>query len=221
MTAPSAPVLAPLIDPAAENAVIESDHNSIKQYLPCPVNGLLETSALIDSGNLYRSAISLTLFQKLGLSDSDLRPSTRRVGTAKQGADLKVLGELTRNLSLSVGGLETKFKFRPVVIEGLTMPISLHSSFLRFHHWDQLHAKEALLIQGRQVPLVAHSVGPVDYLSAVCPLTSPLLIDSSFQIPPHSKKVVTIHCPTWHPSQDQGIVAGSVSFMDQTDLHPV
>ena len=129
-TAPSATVLAPLIDPVADNAVIESDHNSIKQYLPCRVNGLLETSALIDSGNLYRSAISLTLFQKLGLSKADLRPSTRKVGTAKQGADLKVLGELTRNLSLSVGGLETKFKFRPVVIEGLTMPINLAPSFL-------------------------------------------------------------------------------------------
>ena len=130
---------------------------------------------------------------------------------------MKVIGELSRNLSISVGGLRTKFKFRPVVIQGLSMPINLASSFLKFHHWDQLHAQECVRVQGQNIPLVS---GHVEGLEAICSLESEIIADCDFQVPPHSQALLPVRCPDWHPSQTQGVVTGSFGFMDTTDLHP-
>ena len=139
------------------------------------------------------------------------------MGTAKHGAELKVVGELARNLSLSVGGLPTKFKFRPVVIQGLSMPINLASSFLRFHHWDQLHSQECLRVQGRNIPLVS---GRIEGLDAITPLESPLIITRPFQVPPNSQTLLPVHSSDWQPSHTQGVITGSLEFMEKTDLHP-
>ena len=125
---------------------------------------------------------------------------------------------MKRNLSLSVGGIGTKFRFKPVVIEKLSMPINLASSFLRFHHWDQLHGKESLRIQGKLIPLVA---GKAHQVGAVRNLASAAKVAENTQVPPWSHKLVQVQSSNWHPTQKQGIVTGSVRFMDQTDLHPV
>ena len=196
----------------------ESEDNDIKQYLPCRIDQSLECEALIDSGNLYRSAISDSLFNALGLTQADLRPVRRQVGTAKAGAQLQVWGELRKNLSLSIGGIPTKFKFRPVVIENLSMPINLAPSFLRFHHWDQLHGQESLRVQGVIVPLVkgsSHSIG------AVRTLHDELLTAQDIVVPPQSQVTIRVRSSRWHPSQQTGVVQGSVQFMERTDLHPV
>ena len=82
--------------------------------------------ALVDSGNMFRNVISYQFLQKMGLSESDLRPiSDTTVGTAKKGDRLQVLGETKKTLPLRLGGLPFSFKIRPAVIKGLSMEVNL------------------------------------------------------------------------------------------------
>ena len=79
-----------------------------------------------------------------------------QVGTAQASAKLDVLGEVAKPLHIQLGGLESKFKFQPVVIKNLAMDINICGPFLRQHSIDQIHSQNALRIQGQLVQL--HSV---------------------------------------------------------------
>ena len=48
-----------------------------------------------------------------------------QVGTAQASAKLDVLGEVAKPLHIQLGGLESKFKFQPVVIKNLAMDINI------------------------------------------------------------------------------------------------
>jgi hypothetical protein len=82
-------------------------------------------------------------------------PGIQEVGTAKSGTGLKVVGELKTPIHLCFGGCATRFKCRPVVLEGLSMPFYLSGPFLAQFGIDQLHSEGALLVQGKKIPLVA------------------------------------------------------------------
>ena len=118
--------------------------------------GETSCSALVDSGNVWRNAISAKFMKKLGLTTDDLRPlSTKTIGTAKTGASLTVLGEVKTSLRLKLGGGTDKtFKTRPVVIQGLSMPLNISGPFLKLHKIDQLHSKDSLRVQGRDIALL-------------------------------------------------------------------
>ncbi len=144
----------------------ESKEVAFKKYLPVTLNGV-GCRGLVDSGNLWRTAISEGFFRQLGLSDRDLRPvAVDSIATAKEGARLDVLGETRRNLHLRMAGLPTKFKFRPVVVAGLNMPLNISGPFLRRHQIDQVHSQDALRVQGRLVPLLEHRHDPQERAQA-------------------------------------------------------
>ncbi len=112
--------------------------------------------ALVDSGNIWRSAISAQFAKEIGLQDKDLQPATvNTVGTAKKGAHLKILGEPKKTLVLRVVGTESAYPFQPIVVEGLSMPINLSGPWMKMCQWDHLHGKDALRINGRDVQLSA------------------------------------------------------------------
>lgn len=196
--------------------------SSPKQYLPCLLNSGTEVTALVDSGNLYRTCINTDLCSKLGFSLSKLKPLTDKVGTAKAGADLEVLGELPHSIHLSLGSVPTKFRFRPAVVRNLTSPLNLSSSFLRHHSFDQLHSQDSIRVQGRLVPLLSRLDLPHPTLiNGIQPQTAPLIVPKSTQVPGHSEKMVTIHALESDLRHQDGVVDGSLQFMSDTDLHPV
>jgi hypothetical protein len=79
------------------------------------------------------------------LTKADIRPlSTKTIGTAKDGASMRVLREVTRPLPLQLGGISTSPKTGPVVVEGLLMPFNLAGPFLKKHGIDQIHSKDCI-----------------------------------------------------------------------------
>ena len=82
-------------------------------------------SALIDSGNSAGNCISLRVARALGLTKKDIEPMDAIIGTAKEGANLEVLGRPKKNLHLRFGGMGVTFRIRPFVIKGFSTPMNI------------------------------------------------------------------------------------------------
>lgn len=109
--------------------------------------------ALLDSGNVWRPAISEKLYLQLKppIPLRDIGQHT--VGTAQEGATLEVLGEPTRALTIKVPGIQRGFPFTPIVIRNLAMDVNISGPYMREHEWDQIHSRDSLSIKGVEVPL--------------------------------------------------------------------
>ena len=128
------------------------------RYLPLVVNHVA-CSALVDSGNVWRTAISDKFAKRLGLHQDDLRVlSQTKVRTAHEDGSMEVLGETKRPLRLLVQSSGTPLPTitcKPVVIKGLGMHMNISGPFLQKHRIDQLHSANALRFPGgHQVPLL-------------------------------------------------------------------
>ena len=108
------------------------------------------TRAMVDSGNTWRSAISMALCKDLGVSRDQLIPlASAKVGTASKGVNLRVAGELPSGVNLTIDSVPGRtFPFRPVVIDNLAMEANLSGPWLKRHGWDQIHTEDALRIDG-------------------------------------------------------------------------
>jgi hypothetical protein len=94
------------------------------------------------------------------LTEGDVRPlSTKIIGTAKDGASMSVLEEVTRPLPLQLGGISTCLKTRPVVVKGLSMPFNLAGPFLKKHKIDQIHSEDCIRFQEHDVKLLKRQKG--------------------------------------------------------------
>ena len=181
----------------------------------------IQCNALLDSGNLWRCCLSKKMLDSLGLTTADLRPlkGISSVGTAKAGASLKVLGELSKPIALRFGGLSTAFKCRPVVLDGLAMPFNISGPFLKQHNFDQIHSRDALRVQGRDIPLVASVEPPCKEET----IKSEVYCASTVIVPPNHLSYIPVRAPEVEsrkmPSGD-GILSGDGDFMSKTDLHP-
>jgi hypothetical protein len=191
-----------------------------KYFVPMSIVGVI-CKAMVDSGNLWKNVLSLDFLHQLGLTRDDLRevPGIQEVGTAKSGTGLKVLGELKTPIHLRFGGCATRFKCRPVVLEGLSMPFNLSGPFLAQFGIDQLHSEGALLVQGKKIPMVA-SLNPsanveqtVSNLNVMEKVTVPAFSETKFGVRASAFEGGTM-------SPGDGIVTGSVHFSDRHDLHP-
>jgi hypothetical protein len=177
--------------------------------------------AMVDSGNLWKNMLSLNFLHQLWLTRDDLLevPGIQEVGTAKSGTGLKVLGELKNPIHLRFGGCATRFKCRPVVLEGLSMPFNLSGPFLAQFGINQLHSEGALLVQVKRIPMVASLNPSADVEQTV----SNLYVIEKVTVPAFSKtkfavRVSAVEGGTMSPGD--GIVTGSVHFSDRHDLHP-
>jgi hypothetical protein len=165
--------------------------------------------------------LSLDFLHQLGLTRDDLRevPGIQEVGTAKSGTGLKVVGELKTPIQLPFGGCATRFKCRPVVLEGLSMPFNVSGPFLAQFGIDQLHSEGALLVQGRKIPLVALLNPSVDLEQTV----SNLYLIEKVTVPAFSETQFVVCASTVKSgkmSYGNVIATGSVHFSDRHDLHP-
>ena len=115
----------------------------------------LRISAMADTGNLFRLAISKVLADKLQIQQKDLEPlpGYTKLGTAAEGEELKVLGRVKRPLRLNLGCGTRDILVRPIVLENLSMHANLSGPFLRQHGIDVLSTGFAKY-QGKMIPLV-------------------------------------------------------------------
>jgi hypothetical protein len=130
------------------------------KYISCRL-GKLSVPALLDSGNVCQNMMSEQLLKKLGMGPKDLQPLfLSKIQTAKMGASLEIMGELKQRIYLQLGGCETRFRCRPVVVRGLTHDLNLSEPFLRQNEIDQIHSRDAIKINGHKVPLLTARVRP-------------------------------------------------------------
>jgi hypothetical protein len=186
------------------------------RYLPIKVNGR-RAAALVDSGNIWRSAISRQFFESLGLTTGqDLVPmKVKTIGTAKKGAYLKLLGQSKKSLQLCTEDSDTVWSFRPVVIEGLAMEVNLSGPWLKQHRWDQIHSRDCLRIQGRDVPLVKSA--------ATTRSVATVYVDQPTVAKANSLTLLEMRVPEVAEGTMEGgeaYLRGSIKFMNSTDLHP-
>ena len=110
--------------------------------------------ALVDSGNLMCNVISEDFLRRLAIPVADLRPvGFAKVGSAKKGAAMEVLGQVPKPLHLRFAGLHKPFPIQPLVLRNLSMPLNISGPYLKRAGIDQLHSKNALSIQGTLVRL--------------------------------------------------------------------
>jgi hypothetical protein len=112
------------------------------------------------------------------LTEADIRPlSTKTIGTAQDGASMRVLGEVIRPLPLQLGGISTCLKTRPVVVEGLSMPFNLAGPFLKKHKIDQIHSQDCIRFQGHDVKLLKRRKG--SYTDVEAALSNVYVVDKT------------------------------------------
>jgi hypothetical protein len=213
--------------PQSENLIVSNvqsrekkETSSYCRYLPVKINDVT-CAALVDSGNLWRNAISKGFFEKLGLKKEDLRPvaGAKSVGTAKTGEGLRVLGETKNFIHLRIGGVNTNFKFRPVVLEGLAMPFNMSGPFLKKHNIDQIHSEDCVRINGQKVRLLSSANRPTGMETAA----SMAYVNEDFEVPAFSLMNISVRVQKVEDREmpaGEGILMGESSFMEKTDLSP-
>ena len=96
------------------------------KYLDLRLDGT-KVRAMVDSGNTWRSAISIDLCRQLGYREDQLIPlPDAKVGTANKEANLALLGEIPTAFNLTIDSVAGRtFPFRPIVIGNLSMAANL------------------------------------------------------------------------------------------------
>jgi hypothetical protein len=123
----------------------------------------------VDSGNEWRTAISEEFAKALGYPRAKLRAiSEKAVGTAKNGATIRILGEVPEPLRFHFeqGPSLGTFLMRPAVLESLSSPVNISGPFLHHHRIDQLHSRGALQVRGGLVPVHAAKQAPTCWVYA-------------------------------------------------------
>jgi hypothetical protein len=123
----------------------------------------------VDSGNEWRTAISEEFAKAMGFPRASLRPTAEKaVGTAKDGATIRILGEVPEPLRFQFeqGPSLGTFIIRPAVLESLSSPVNISGPFLHHHAIDQLHSEGALKVRGGLVPVHAAKEAPTCWVYA-------------------------------------------------------
>ena len=125
-----------LLEPTVRNVIAQmkhlQTHNDPKPVLPTKIvsgDKVIFTKTMLDTGNLFRPAISKELYLSLPPEDQVLTTGSLlvdRVPTAdEREAGLTVLGELARPLKVFLWKCKQSFSITPVVLDGLAMPFNL------------------------------------------------------------------------------------------------
>ncbi|MEE8566604.1 MAG: reverse transcriptase family protein, partial [Candidatus Bipolaricaulota bacterium] len=197
----------------------------------CPIslNGY-SCYAMLDSGNLVVNAISES-FAKILYKTQDIsdfianNKDCARIGTAKQGEKLNVLGMAKKPLNLRFGGTACTFKTRPIIIRGLTMCINICGPFLAKNHIDQIHSKRAIRVKRKLVQLFQRNEMPtLNGIEEAPELTEArAYLAREIVIPASSQSRVELRIPEVEAKllpSGLGVLAGAIEFMQSQDAHP-
>ena len=117
--------------------------------------GKIVTQALLDTGNLYRSAISEELYRKLPERYRELKPLDKQTCPTANAADvgMTVLGELKMKIPLQLANCKSEFTIKPVVLRGLSHPFNLGWDYMSKNCIDPIPSELVVKIRGRNYNL--------------------------------------------------------------------
>jgi hypothetical protein len=166
--------------------------------------------------------MSKQLLKKLGLGPDDLQPLTiSKIQTAKMGASLEIMVELKQKIYLQLGGCQTRFRCRPIVVGGLTHDMNLSGPFLRQNKIDQIHSRDAIRINGHEVPLLTARGRPAVPRAEVS--SAPAYFVKKTILAPNSITMCLLRAPEIiRGTMSPGNVSldGSKQFMRTSNCHP-
>ncbi len=183
------------------------------------MNGVYHCPALVDSGNVYRTAMSESFARKMGFAIEPAGLTT--LGTAKKGADLEIVGQSAKSLTLQFPGLATHFKVKPVILKNLQMPFNISGCFLKGHNIDQIHTRNALRVCGKLIKLTTTPAKAAPQRAEIS--SAHARVARRVLVPANS----AMHVPLVVDDVEKGRMAaggallqGGERFMNATDLHP-
>jgi len=148
---------------------------------------------------------------------SDLKSiDTKSIGTAKDNARLRVLGEVKTPMILKTVNPELSFIIRPIVVDGLSMNINISGPWMRSNAWDQIHSTNSIRIDQKHI-LKLKSRASSD------PRCARLFTTTDFTVQANSIAFVTLFAPqvkTGVVTRGSGTISGSPHFRRATGLHP-
>ena len=200
------------------NNIEAEDYNV---FLPVRIDNV-RIRAMLDSGNVFRVCMSKRLADELGIQASQLRPMPgyTTIDTAAEGAQLKVLGETKRKVSLNFGANTKSITCRPVVLDKLSMDLNISGPFMRRHGIDLLQSKGVARIQGQELPLVGRneeaSVTKGTYSMVYTAENTRLHSREAQWIPAVAPTVANGDMVT-----DHLLVTGDGEFTERYDVHPM
>ena len=182
----------------------------------------VQISAMADTGNLFRFAISKALADKIGIQNKDIEPlpGYSKLGTAADGEpQLQVIGRLKRPLRLNLGCGTRDILAKPIVLANLSMHANLSGPFLKQHGIDILSTGFARY-QGKDIPLVRGN-GDLNAMKSIHSLvyTSEEVVigaNEGMMIPCVAKSVAD-----GSMKASSVCVTGDGSYPDKFDLHAV
>ena len=194
-------------------------------YCPVLVEGT-ETLALLDSGNSAGNVMSGSFAKKIGLRQRDLEEVHQTyVSTAQKGAKMRVLGRPRQKLHLRFAGSNTRYAIKPLIIDGLSMDLNLSGPFMSKHGFDQLHSKQKLRVQGKEIPLFTYHGDRDENIFALSePWESGVYVNQDTEIPAQSVALLPLKVPDVSrrlAGAGPGLLQASDQFETKTDLHPV
>ena len=97
-----------------------------RAYVAAIVNDVC-TVGMLDSGNTFHTVISDKFAKELGIDIDNLKivSGKEMVGTAKDGAQLKVLGQVRSRLTMRLSHGTPPIVIKPFVVKGLAMPLNI------------------------------------------------------------------------------------------------
>ena len=181
----------------------------------------LSISAMADTGNLFRMAISKVLADKLGLGPRDIEPipGYTNLGTAAEGGQLQVVGRVRRPLTLNLGAGTSDINVRPIVLANLSMHANLSGPFLRQHNIDIMSSGVARF-QGKEIPLVKGN-GDINALQTIA---SMVYTTETIKINPNEGMRIACVAKSVADGDMKAsslYVTGDGSYADKFDLHAV
>ena len=203
--------------PAFVNAITVNLKNDFKNFLPLTVAGT-KVHALLDSGNNYHNAMSLSFFKSLGFELSDIeRIEGNPVVSTAQGHDLQVMGVPKHPLTVSLGPFLNVTKIRPVIINNLNTHMNLSGPWMKQMKFVQNFAEGYVLFRNKELPLsLKEDSSQKPYLT-----TARAYVLNSVTIPPNSGIHVPLHVPE-HQSgaipEGDGFIRGHSSLQYRYDV---
>lgn len=117
--------------------------------------GGVEMDALLDSGNNFKTVMSLAAFEKAGFSRRRLAPVSghMQVVTAEADRQLKILGQFQTPIKVQLGQSGQELYVRPVVIPGMGTSLNISGPTLYENGIDLLTSRNCIMMRGRIIPL--------------------------------------------------------------------
>ena len=136
---------------------VEEGGAEYKTFLPCTIEDTV-TVGMCDTGNTFHSVISEDLASAVGVNLDDLRQVSGKetVGTASEGEELTVLGQVRKRLVMKLSANTRPIYIRPMVVQGLSMALNLSGPWMARHAMT-IDPGRSLRYDGKKLPLISRS----------------------------------------------------------------